>query len=283
MSQREWYYASGNQPVGPISEEQMLELIRSGRVTPDNMVWTQGMPQWQRASEVEVLDPSRPRPQPKPEPERTGGYEEQGVGEGENEGPSEPAEIPTASLDYSQPPQSAWQQSAGPYAYGQPIYQPQVQRPTSVTVFGILNIVFASFNLLCSPLGMIMIFLSDKFDMGMGQQIQPPTGPVAVWMVVSFILGYVVSILLLIDGIGLLKLKRWARRGAVAYGWFAILWTMVGIIVTSALVMSGAYRTQNEAVSAMIGAILGGIIGLIYPVLLLVFMKRPHVIQACNR
>lgn len=41
-----WYYAHDGQQHGPMSLEQLADLLRSARIPRDVLVWTQGMPQW---------------------------------------------------------------------------------------------------------------------------------------------------------------------------------------------------------------------------------------------
>ncbi|WP_152983968.1 DUF4339 domain-containing protein, partial [Stenotrophomonas panacihumi] len=43
----EWYYAEGNrQRIGPLPDENLVELYRSGRIGLDTLVWREGLPQW---------------------------------------------------------------------------------------------------------------------------------------------------------------------------------------------------------------------------------------------
>lgn len=57
MSQ-EWYYARGEQKRGPIALEQLRALARSGELAPTDLVWTEGMGDWQAASSVKDLMPT---------------------------------------------------------------------------------------------------------------------------------------------------------------------------------------------------------------------------------
>ncbi len=41
-----WYYAAGGQQQGPIDDAQLDALIQSGTVTPDTLVWREGMANW---------------------------------------------------------------------------------------------------------------------------------------------------------------------------------------------------------------------------------------------
>src|SRR5436190_8609444 len=46
-SPMEWYYAEAGQRMGPVSNEQFDELLRTGKVAPNTLVWKEGMAQWQ--------------------------------------------------------------------------------------------------------------------------------------------------------------------------------------------------------------------------------------------
>lgn len=59
---RLWFYAKGQEKSGPISEAELRALLASGQVAPDDLVWTEGMTNWSRASAVPELGaaPSAP-------------------------------------------------------------------------------------------------------------------------------------------------------------------------------------------------------------------------------
>jgi len=42
-----WYYATGGQQQGPVDDAQLDALIQSGTVTPDTLIWREGMANWQ--------------------------------------------------------------------------------------------------------------------------------------------------------------------------------------------------------------------------------------------
>ena len=52
-----WYYARAKQKVGPISFEDLQQLVRSGQIGPLDMVWEEGTFKWRTASEVHGLLP----------------------------------------------------------------------------------------------------------------------------------------------------------------------------------------------------------------------------------
>jgi len=65
----QWYYTNQAQRLGPVSPEQLKQLVVSGRLQPSDMVWKEGMTQWAPASRVKGLFPaetlaSAPEPPP---------------------------------------------------------------------------------------------------------------------------------------------------------------------------------------------------------------------------
>ncbi|MEN8126333.1 MAG: GYF domain-containing protein [Planctomycetota bacterium] len=155
------------------------------------------------------------------------------------------------------------------------------QRPTSVTVLGILNIVFGGLGILCSPFGIIGLLVPQP-----NSSFQP-TEVMKLFSVVGYAVGFVFAIILLISGIGLLLRKNWARLTAIAYGWAAIGWGVLALIINGILFSSCLSEVSQEAMPVVVGGIIGGmcggLIGLIYPVILIIFMKKPHVVQTCDK
>jgi uncharacterized RDD family membrane protein YckC len=47
-----WYYAEGGQQAGPVDDAQFEALIQSGKLTPETLVWHQGMANWQPLREA---------------------------------------------------------------------------------------------------------------------------------------------------------------------------------------------------------------------------------------
>lgn len=66
MSGRSWFVASGGKQQGPYSEAQFRDLIAQGTVTPDTLVWSEGMSGWQKAGDIPGLLSSGSRPPPFP-------------------------------------------------------------------------------------------------------------------------------------------------------------------------------------------------------------------------
>lgn len=213
--ERQWYYIDKGQQKGPISQDQLLALLQQGILQRTTPIWTDGMPDWQPASNVEI----------------------------------------TTS-----------------------IFQAQGRRPTSVTVFGILNIVFGGLTILCSPVGIFVLMMPQP------QTVVLPAS-IRFFSFISYGLGFLIAFVLLASGIGLLRLRKWARQVTYLYGWFTIIWaivsTAISILLYALTLDRGEPQMSPVAIQGIVGSFCGGIVGLVYPIFIIVYMRKPHVIEAC--
>jgi hypothetical protein len=65
--QRHWYLARAGQVFGPVSDEQLAQSVRDGRVLPDDQLNIAGQPNWWRAADIPGLLPA-PAPTAAQEP-----------------------------------------------------------------------------------------------------------------------------------------------------------------------------------------------------------------------
>ncbi|WP_422923598.1 trypsin-like peptidase domain-containing protein [Singulisphaera sp. PoT] len=42
----DWYYSSGQTPMGPVETANLLEMLRRGTITGETLVWREGLPNW---------------------------------------------------------------------------------------------------------------------------------------------------------------------------------------------------------------------------------------------
>lgn len=67
----QWHYTKGSERHGPVSSDQLRQLAASGQLQPTDLVWKDGMAEWQKASAVKGLfppqasGPTEPPPIPK--------------------------------------------------------------------------------------------------------------------------------------------------------------------------------------------------------------------------
>lgn len=150
----------------------------------------------------------------------------------------------------------------------------EVGKPTSVTVFGILNCVFGGMGILCMPCAIYGSMITGEVT-----QIEATVFS-TVWGIISFAVSFIFSIWELTVGIGLLKFAPWSRRGAVMYSAVIIIWVIFGNGLNILALSMGWITMPEGGIGVQVLGICMGFIGLIYPILLLIFMQTSKVKQA---
>lgn len=163
-----------------------------------------------------------------------------------------------------------------------------MERPTSVTVFGILNIVFAA-------LGMLGILMMMTMFSGHFEDLKNPVFKLihdnpgyALWVKISAGLGLAGSGVLLACGIGLLALQSWARFLSIAYSIYTLFLSTAGMVINYIYIVQPLIEKAHEnpgpesagELGGAIGGMVGGCVGAVYPILLLIFMFRRNVMEA---
>ena len=160
---RQYFYAEGDQQLGPFSFDE----LKTKNLSPDTLVWFEGMTDWTRAGDVQEL-----------------------------------AELFTASTSAPPPPQ--WEKinpdtppprSQSSYASQQSRYQPnRAARPKSWLTEAILVTLFC-----CLPFGIAAIVNAAKVDSrvsaGDMEGAEAASQEAGKWVKVSFWLGIVVVVL----------------------------------------------------------------------------------------
>src|ERR1044071_6742770 len=123
-----------------------------------------------------------------------------------------------------------------------------MERPSSVTVFGLLNITFAGF-------GVLGLFNTLTTLSTTGNSINPvvkimrETPAYASWLKLTIPLGLLSCGVLLAAGIGLLRLKNWGRKLSIGYSIYAIVFGIVAMVVNFIFLfrplLEEASRTQG--------------------------------------
>ncbi|MES2982368.1 MAG: DUF4339 domain-containing protein [Verrucomicrobiota bacterium] len=56
----QWFVHSNGEQMGPYTGEQLVQYAQEGNISPETMVWADGMPEWAPASQVSGLFPESP-------------------------------------------------------------------------------------------------------------------------------------------------------------------------------------------------------------------------------
>ena len=164
--------------------------------------------------------------------------------------------------------------------------------PKSLSVCGILNIVFGALGVL-TVLSNVLMQASGAFKSNPAYQVMEKFPEVQLYTKVMLVPTLLFGILAIVAGIHLMKAREWARKASIAYA----LWSLLGIaggiwmnhkIVPAMMEAMSKSPGLNEnaamiAKSAVgVGVYAGMIMGSIYPIALLILMTRPRVRAACS-
>jgi hypothetical protein len=159
------------------------------------------------------------------------------------------------------------------------------ERPMSVLIFGILNIGYGIFKMGMLALSVAMSHLSPKGNPVADAMKSDPT--MAAWTKFSMVSGVTIGLALIVLGIGLILMKNWARLGSMVYSMIDIVLVVIGTMLVWPITLRAMEQMPNvphgmvEAI-ATVSMVFGILLGLAYPALLLFFMTRPNVIEACQ-
>jgi hypothetical protein len=140
-----------------------------------------------------------------------------------------------------------------------------MDRPTGVTILAVLEFLFAG---LCILIGLLLMVGFGLLGGAVGQAGEDGSG-MALLMGLGAVAGVVflvVALIPLIIGIGLWKLKNWARILVIVFSILGVLSNLAGAVIP---------LTTGEPVSAV-----SSIIGLGVNGLIIWYMFQPHVKEA---
>jgi hypothetical protein len=177
-------------------------------------------------------------------------------------------------------------------------------RPTIISVIGIVNIVFGSMGLItaicCVGGGMLIAPLISQMPMPQGPGKAPIENPMTKLNAVpgylalqcaQVAMGVFTGSLLLISGIGFLKMKRWSRSLTFVYIVVAIVWAVIAMVVQQQVVTPAMKEFSQKiqestgqpnpvldnSVFMTIGYAFGMLASFALPVVLFVLMLLPAV------
>ena len=163
---------------------------------------------------------------------------------------------------------------------------PEVKRPGILAVFAILSMVFGGYGLICSPFALIIPIMSETLPTAaQNEPIYDMT--YGAWFYISVVLGWIASGFLLAIGIGLFRMKEWARKATLYYAGYTIIMAFAGIIDLTLSFSDLMDSMSSGQTPAFIGGIIGGMIGffisLAFPITQAIIMaKNKDVIAVCK-
>ncbi len=159
-------------------------------------------------------------------------------------------------------------------------------RPKAPLVFGILSIVFAIFGGFALVVSMVALDSAALAESNPIVALQRGDGPYALFSKVATVVGVAGAAILLASGIGLLMMKVWARKLSVGYAVFTVVFGVIGLVFNLIYIVLPALSTRPESTEAAvamggaIGGFAGALIGLVFPVCIIFFLRRKPVVEA---
>ena len=174
-----------------------------------------------------------------------------------------------------------------PVTYG----PPKTNRPASLMVFGILNLVFGILGLCGTVMSAgILLFMPQNIQKAGANnpvmELMANNAGYRLFNQITMGLGFVAAAVLIVAGIGLIQAKSYGRTLSIGYAIYAIVGGIVGIVVSYFFLVqplleraqAGAGGPERAAaIGGMVGGLIGGCLGQIYPIVLLIFMCRRSV------
>ncbi|MBN2195700.1 MAG: hypothetical protein JW751_22960 [Polyangiaceae bacterium] len=161
-----------------------------------------------------------------------------------------------------------------------------MNKPTSITVFGVLNLIFGVLGT-CGVGASLVGLLTSQPGTNPVYDIMRQNSILLVWTYVSSALGALFTLLLILSGVGLLMAKSWGRLLGLGYAAATILFGLLGLVVNSVFLVPAMFALTESADPALAGGAIGGIagaigggcVGMVYPILLIFFMTRRPVVD----
>ena len=198
---------------------------------------------------------------------------------------------------YPQPPDPINPNVAGGYV--PPFASVVSPRPGAITVLSILAIIFGSLGLLCGGLGLV----SQLMMLAMGgrnpfmPQLPASNFAVTAYGAFAVFVALVLSAVLLIGGIGGLKLRPWARRMMIVWSVVTIAWATINLVITLVWInpIAAEYARQVQlrlnpqtaktmttmlAPIQTVSAVIRWLLTCVLPVCFLILWRSPKVVAA---
>ena len=161
------------------------------------------------------------------------------------------------------------------------------QRPTSVTVFAVINLVFSGLGVLgiifwtINKLGLIPQPAEKDF---MTQAMEDST-VMTLFQDVSSVLGIITTSLMIAASIAMFSLKPWSRLVTIGLGVYSIAAMLLGFTLSVVCLHMPLLQsvTGQEAIIVKIAIIFGGVFSALflgYYLLMIFMLTRPHVVEA---
>jgi hypothetical protein len=182
-----------------------------------------------------------------------------------------------------------YQPPAEPPRHLEPIEMPDDggRRPTVLTVFGIINITWASTALLCcTPFVILGFFVATPPGQESNPVLQLTKDPgYRLSQLILSVPSIIASCVLLASGIGLLLVRPWSRTLGLGYACYKMVESLINaavnyIYIVHPMLLAAQGNADPSTIGAVVGSLFGVGFGFLYPIILAFAMTRPEVVRA---
>ena len=174
-------------------------------------------------------------------------------------------------------------------------------QPASIMVISIFAIVIGALTVLCDGMTTLstVIFLFFSNSAAFAQQNQFQTTPMKVISVVQLMIGFALGGVLLAGGIGGVQIRAWARKLLIRWSItnivFQLLTGAIGLYFALVVTMPAMQQQFNKqpakqplppgmmtfvSAGSVITVVITAVVLCILPICILIFWRRPNVIEA---
>ena len=176
-----WYVGRNGRQEGPVSDEQLRAMVRDGSLQREDLVWREGMADWQPAKAIPELDFSTAPSYVTP--------------------PPPPTAAPPPSSPYA-PPQSQYAPYVPPPAFG----------GAGVDIPNYMPWAIAATLLCCMPGGIVSIIYASRANSAKARgdyaEASTAAGQAKTWLIVSVVLGLAVTVIAILANLAELANTR---------------------------------------------------------------------------
>ena len=147
-----------------------------------------------------------------------------------------------------------------------------------MTALAVLNIIFGAVGLF-GLFRLIILLIMPPAWMGRDYALMMSIPGYKTYAMVGGILQVSMGVLLLACGIGLLRLRDWARKGSMIYAAIAVVTVVITVLFLAWLIpaMEAAGVSSFQVDMMRVSGFTGPVLGLVYPVVLLALLTRPMI------
>jgi hypothetical protein len=161
------------------------------------------------------------------------------------------------------------------------------ERPTSVTVFAVINLILAGLGVLGFIFWLLTLLelIPTSTEGNPAAALMENSEGYQLFTHFASVMGLLATILIMSASIGMFSLKPWARPATIGWGVYSILMTVVASAVNYLIIFGPLLEDLNgpERIGIVVAVVFTVVIGAVfigYFLLMIFMLTRPRVVEA---